>query len=543
MKLGLIQLNPTVGALSDNSTKLLDAALQAQRQGADIAVASELSVCGYPPRDWLDHPRFVQDTLQVSRRIVETPLAIPLVFGTLGLSQGRLTNDAVVAQNGREVGRATKQLLPAYDVFDESRYFSSGDQLLQLTLAGRRCALTICEDAWGEAPELTSRYPQSPLAALRDSGVEWLLNVSASPFTLHKPRLRRENFSAIARRYGTSVAFVNQVGGNDELLFDGQSALWDPSGALIARAKSFEEDLLVVDAHAPAPLAAEAACLEQAAYQALVMGVRDYLRKCGFTKAVLGLSGGIDSALVATLAVDALGADNVLGVAMPTRYSSAHSLEDARQLATHLGMRFEVVDIEPLFASTLATLEAPLERQSEARGGDDVTWENVQARLRGMTVMALSNRTGALALTTGNKSELAVGYCTLYGDMAGGLAVLSDVPKTWVYRISRWLNRDVERIPQRTLSKAPSAELRPDQTDQDSLPPYDVLDAILEAYIEQHQAPDELVAAGHDPAVVRQVVKLVNRSEYKRRQAAPGLILTRKAFGPGRRIPVAQRYG
>lgn len=542
MKLALIQLNPTVGALSDNSTKLLDAALQAQRQGAEVAIASELSVCGYPPRDWLDHPRFVHDTLEQSRRIVEAPLQIPLVFGTLGLREGQLTNDAVVAQGGREVGRATKQLLPTYDVFDESRYFSSGHQLVQMTLAGRRCALSVCEDAWADAPELAGRYPENPLAALCDSGVEWLLNVSASPFTLHKPRARRETFGAIARQYGIFVAFVNQVGGNDELLFDGQSTVWDPTGAIIARAKSFEEDLRVVDVHSRAPLAPEPESLEQAAYRALVMGVRDYLQKCGFTKAVLGLSGGIDSALVATLAVDALGAENVLGVAMPTRYSSKHSLEDARQLAVNLGMPFEVVDIEPLFASTVATLETPLERQSQASAGD-VTWENVQARLRGMTVMALSNRTGALALTTGNKSELAVGYCTLYGDMAGGLAVLSDVPKTWVYRLAHWINRDVERIPQRTLTKAPSAELRPDQTDQDSLPPYDVLDAILEAYIEQHQAPDEIIAAGHAPAVVRQVMKLVNNSEYKRRQAAPGLILTRKAFGPGRRIPVAQRYG
>lgn len=542
MKLGLIQLNPTVGALSDNSTKLLDAALQAQRQGADVAVASELCVCGYPPRDWLDHPHFVRDVLAQTRRIAEAPLQIPLVFGTVGAHGGKLTNDAVVTQGGRELGRATKQLLPTYDVFDESRYFVPGKRLLQLPLAGRHCAVTICEDAWGNAPELAGRYPSNPLDALRDSGVEWLLNVSASPFTLDKPHLRQETFSAIAQRYGTFVVFVNQVGGNDELLFDGQSAVWNPTGTMLARAKSFEEDLAIVDVNGVAPLAPQAECPEQAAYEALVMGVRDYLRKCGFTKAVLGLSGGIDSALVATLAVDALGRENVLGVGMPTRYSSTHSLEDARQLAANLGMPFELVDLEPLFSSSMATLEAPLKRQASQAAPGDVTWENVQARLRGLTLMALSNRTGALALTTGNKSELAVGYCTLYGDMAGGLAVLSDVPKTWVYRIAHWINRDIERIPERTLTKPPSAELRPNQTDQDSLPPYDVLDAVLEGYIERRESADALIAAGHDPDVVRRVAKLVNGSEYKRRQAAPGLILTRKAFGPGRRIPIAQRY-
>jgi NAD+ synthetase len=387
------------------------------------------------------------------------------------------------------------------------------------------------------------RYSVNPVAQLAAQGADLLLNLSASPFTLSKWRRREEIFREVAQRHGLTVVMTNQVGANDELIFDGTSGAWSPAGRLLARARSFEEQLLVVDVDRPQPegqLWPEPPQAVDAAYAALVLGVRDYARKCGFRRAVLGLSGGIDSALTAVIAADALGAQNVLTLALPTRYSSPGSIRDADALARTLGVRHELIDIDPIFQAYLERLGPVLDGLGPP-GPGDVTFENIQARVRGATLMAVSNRTGALVLTTGNKSEIAVGYCTLYGDMVGGLAVISDVPKTMVYQLAEFVNRTGERIPRASIDKPPSAELRPDQTDQDSLPPYELLDPILELYVEDHATPEQIVARGYDEELVRRVIGLVTRAEYKRRQAAPGLILTRKAFGVGRRVPVASQ--
>ncbi len=540
MSVALLQLNATVGDFSANSQLLLEKLREAELAGGEVAVASELVVCGYPPRDLLDSPRFVRLVADATAHIVAETRDVPLVFGTLGTRDGRLSNDAVVAAHGREIARSSKVLLPNYDVFDEHRYFQPGAALGRFEHRGRRYALSVCEDAWGAVPSLVGRYAYNPLDAIDETNTDTLINLSASPFTLSKLQQRDGIFADVARRRGVGVVMVNQVGGNDELIFDGRSAVFDEQGTCLARAAAFEAQLLLANWSSPGAKAATPDT-EEAAYRALVLGVRDYARKCGFSKAVLGLSGGIDSALVACIAADALGPGNVVGVAMPTRYSSEHSIADAQSLAKHLGIRFELIDIDPIFDSYISNLGDALDGWGPAPA-TDVTWENVQARIRGATVMAISNRTGALPLTTGNKSEVAVGYCTLYGDMVGGLSVISDVPKTMVYRIARYINRDGVRIPPNTLTKPPSAELRPDQKDEDSLPPYDVLDPILEAYIEEHRSAEELVDSGFDRATVERVVKLVRGAEYKRRQAAPGLILTRKAFGPGRRMPIAQKY-
>jgi NAD+ synthetase len=540
MKLGLLQCNYTVGDLAGNADKIARAAGEAHAAGADLAIASELSVTGYPPRDLLERPGFVAAAVAMSARLVSEANG-PLLFGAVGERDGRLENQAILAADGQIVARATKQLLPNYDVFDEQRYFQAGSELVRTRVGATRLAISICEDAWFFANEGKHRYSRDPLATLSSDRVDLLLNLSASPFTLGKRITRERIFSGLASRYATAVAMVNQVGGNDELIFDGSSLLLAPGGEVLARARAFEEDLLVVDTGAGGRI--EPACESdpEAAYRALVLGVRDYVNKCGFSHAVLGLSGGIDSALVATLAADALGPEKVLGVAMPSRYSSQASVDDARALAENLGIGFRLVSIDPMFQAVSDALERPLAELADAREGE-TTWENVQARMRGATIMAISNRTGALPLSTGNKSELAVGYCTLYGDMVGGLAVISDVPKTMVYRIANFINRDGERIPRNTIEKPPSAELRPNQTDQDSLPPYDVLDAVLERYVERHQSPEAIIAAGFDRATVERVHRLIVLAEYKRRQAAPGLIITDKAFGSGRRLPIARAF-
>jgi NAD+ synthetase len=547
MSIALLQLNYTVGDLNGNVSQLLEAAQRAQAAGATFAVASELAVPGYPPRDLLDRPSFVRDVLAATERVTQAQLGMPLVFGSLGYRDGRLTNDALVVQGGKCLARASKQLLPTYDVFDERRHFLPGMETCFASIAGKRVALSICEDAWAKSGSNEARYTSDPLADVSAKNADLIVNLSASPFTLTKLSERPNTFAQAARRTGVPVLMVNQVGANDELVFDGQSSVWNAQGELLARAASFAEDVLLFEPSllqqpGAAKVLREAPdCAEAALYQALVLGIRDYARKCGFKSAVLGLSGGIDSALVATLAADSLGPENVLGVAMPSRYSSDHSLTDARKLAENLKLRFEEVSIEPMFGAAMSSLSPLIERLKPAFVGD-VTWENVQARSRGAIIMAISNRTGALALTTGNKSELAVGYCTLYGDMVGGLSVISDVPKTSVYRLSRWLNRNEERIPVSSIHKAPSAELRPDQTDQDSLPPYETLDRIIELYVEEQCSAEEVIRAGFDTDTVIRVTALIQRAEYKRRQAAPGLIVTRKAFGPGRRIPLAQRY-
>jgi NAD+ synthetase len=548
MKVAIAQFNPTVGAVRDNGRRILEWLGRARDQRADVVLFPELCVTGYPARDLLDRPGFVKRVAAVTRELVAaTPEGITLIFGSLGEPDGPglpLTNDAVVARGGREIARVSKQLLPNYDVFDDARHFRAGPPSACLRIAERSVAITVCEDAWADSLELAGRYSVNPVAQLAAQGAEVLFNLSASPFTLAKWRRREDIFREQAERYRLTLVMANQVGANDELIFDGTSIVWSPAGRLIARARSFEEQLLLVDLAAPEPAAdatlPEAPAPVAAAYAALVLGVRDYARKCGFRRAVLGLSGGIDSALTAVIAADALGADNVLSLAMPTRYSSPGSITDAATLARTLGLRHQLVDIDPIFQAYVDRLGPVLESCGPA-GAGDVTFENIQARVRGATLMALSNRTGALVLTTGNKSEIAVGYCTLYGDMVGGLAVISDVPKTMVYRLAEYVNRAGERIPRSSIEKPPSAELRPNQTDQDSLPAYELLDPILELYVEDHATLEEIVARGYDREVVRRVIGLVTRAEYKRRQAAPGLILTRKAFGVGRRVPVASQ--
>jgi NAD+ synthetase len=553
MKLALLQMNPTIGAVRQNGDRILDFARRAEAAGASFAICSELTLAGYPPRDLLDRPAFLKEIERETRRVVEeAPPSLPLVFGTVFPAAGGgwlHGNGAVVAREGRVVATAQKQLLPTYDVFDDARHFAPGQGRTTLTLNGLRFTIVICEDSWAEAEGIGNRYSNNPLSGIAPSNTDVLVNLSASPFTLHKLRYRPRLFSEVAKKHGIPVVLVNQVGGNDELVFDGRSSVWDATGNLVARAPMFEEALTMVELHstgdprqgAGGTIAAEAASAAEAIYRALVLGVRDYARKTGFGKAVIGLSGGIDSALTAVIAADALGPENVVGVAMPTRYSSEGSLTDARVLAGNLGIRFETLDIDPVFSAYLENL-GPLVERLGAPSANDVTWENVQARIRGATLMAVSNRTGALVLTTGNKSEIAVGYCTLYGDMVGGLAVISDLPKTMVYEVSRWVNRASPRIPESSIEKPPSAELRPDQKDEDSLPPYAVLDKILELFVEQQLGKEDIIARGFDRETVSRVLHLVRVSEYKRRQAAPGLIVTSKAFGPGRRMPIAQGF-
>lgn len=554
MRVAIAQFNPTVGAVQENGRRIQEWMGRAQRERVDALLFPELCLTGYPARDLLDRPAFVKRVSAVTRELVAaTPAELTLMFGSLGVPEGPglpLSNDAVVASGGREIARVSKQLLPTYDVFDDARHFRAGPPSVPFEIRAQasgeayRVGVTVCEDAWSESTEMAGRYLVRPVAQLAAQGAQLLFNLSASPFTLAKWRRREEIFREVAQRHRLTVVMANQVGANDELIFDGTSLVCSASGQLLARARSFEEQLLIVDLAAPAAeaVAPEPSSAVAAAYSALVLGVRDYARKCGFRRAVLGLSGGIDSALTAVIAADALGAENVVTLAMPTRYSSSHSVADAEALARTLGVRHQLVDVDPVFQAYIDRLGPVLEASGPA-GPGDVTFENIQARVRGATLMAVSNRTGALVLTTGNKSEIAVGYCTLYGDMVGGLAVISDVPKTMVYQLAHYVNRSEERIPLSTIQKPPSAELRPNQTDQDSLPPYDQLDAILELYVEDHASLEEIVARGFPREVVQRVISLVTRAEYKRRQAAPGLILTRKAFGVGRRVPVASQPG
>ncbi len=553
MKVAVAQFNPTVGAIEENLRKMERLAEEASAQGAELLVFPELAIVGYPPRDLLDRPGFVQQCDRATQGFIERlPGNLVAVFGTVarqrasgqGASRaGLLRNRAVVARRGERIAHADKQLLPTYDVFDEARHFEPGERTVVVELLGRRVAVTICEDAWAHAQEVAQRYTVDPIEELRRDPVDLVLNLSASPFTSSKWGRREEIFQDVARECGAVVVVANQVGGNDELIFDGGSVVWAAGGdRLLARARGFEEELLLVDTDSsePGSVAPRGSALEAAA-DALVLGVRDYVRKCGFDKVVLGLSGGIDSAVTAVIAADAVGPDNVLGIAMPSRYSSEGSLTDARQLSENLGIGYDVVDIDPVFQAYLTALEPALAKLGGG-GAGDVSLENLQARARGATLMALSNRSGALVLTTGNKSEVAVGYCTLYGDMVGALSVISDVPKTMVYQLAHHFNRGGERIPPSSIVKPPSAELRPDQKDEDSLPPYEVLDRVLELYVEDHLSPGEIVRRGIPAETVGAVVALVQRAEYKRKQAAPGLIVTRKAFGPGRRVPVASRF-
>jgi NAD+ synthetase len=562
MRIALMQLDVTVGALDANGAAIIEGARRAREQGAELAIFSELALLGYPPRDLLDRPAFVHAALAKNEEIVATlPEGITVLFGTIDEKkdgEGRpLYNAALAARHGAVVARVRKRLLPSYDVFDEDRYFEPGESSTHFAMGGASIGVTICEDAWNdqallayrassarsyrEAGGPTPRYRANPVAEIVAGKIDLLVNVSASPFAVSKRKARPEMFAEIAARHRIPVAFVNQVGGYDELLFDGRSTLFGKDGRVLARAAAFVEDMVICDLERGGPIAADLESDEEAAYRALVMGTRDYAKKCGFERVVLGLSGGIDSALTAVIAADAFGPEHVLGVGMPSRYSSPGSREDAQKLAATLGIGFREIPIEPMFVAYLESLQGPLAAIAPA-SPSDVTFENVQARIRGTVLMAISNRTGALLLTTGNKSELGVGYCTLYGDMAGGLAVISDVPKTMVYRLARYVNRGSERIPLASIEKPPSAELRSGQVDQDSLPPYDLLDRVLERFVEDGAARDTIVAEGVPPDVVDRVVAMVQTSEYKRRQAAPGLILTKKAFGVGRRMPIAQKF-
>lgn len=539
MKIGFAQINPTVGDLAGNFEKIAAAYDDLARAGADIVIAPELAIPGYPPQDLLFKSRFVPENLAVLDRLQKRLTKPALLVGYVDRNEGRgkpFHNAAALLQPGQPMQKTRKSLLPTYDVFDEDRYFQPAAQVEPLHFRGCRIGVTICEDIWTERYLPRSLYDVDPLRALVNQDAEVILNVSASPFSLRKPAVRREMISGLARTHQRPIFYCNSVGGNDQLVFDGNSIAVNARGELIAQLPGFEESGAVVDSESDAlKMPSENVVAEL--YAALRLGLHDYLGKCGFKSAVLGLSGGIDSAVVAAIAADALGPENVTGVSMPSQFSSRGSVLDALALAKNLGIQCLQIPI----ADTFAVFKAQFKEVFAGRT-EDATEENMQARLRGMTLMALSNKFGHLVLSTGNKSELAVGYCTIYGDMAGGLAVISDVPKTMIYELARFINRERETIPCSTIEKPPSAELRPNQKDQDTLPPYDVLDGILRLYVEENLSAAEIVAQGFDEATVRWVQRRVDLNEYKRAQAAPGLKVTSRAFGVGRRMPIAQRY-
>ena len=542
MKLALAQINTTVGDLAGNEARILDAYRRGSAAGAELVICPELATTGYPPRDLLLKSGFISGNLAVLNRLAAATNQTGLVVGFVGENQKRpgreATNSVALLQHGKIVATRSKMLLPTYDVFDEDRYFEPAETNAPVEFNGRKIGLTVCEDFWNDEDFWRDRrYRRNPATELAAAGAELLMNVSASPWHIGKDATRVTMLASLAAKTHRPIIYCNLVGGNDELVFDGASLAFDATGRVVARGKSFEEDLVLLDTDALQPIPAAACVDEERLHQALVVGTRDYLYKCGFKSVVLGLSGGIDSAVVACLAVAALGAENVRGVSMPSQFSSQGSRDDARILAERLGIRYDVVPIQSAFATLKEELKGIFAGRPE-----DTAEENLQARLRGVILMALSNKFGSLVLTTGNKSELAVGYCTLYGDMCGGLAVISDVPKTMVYRLAKWINREREIIPTASITKPPSAELRPDQTDQDSLPSYDLLDAILEEYVVKQRSAAEIIRAGFDGETVRRVVRLIDQNEYKRRQAAPGLKVTTKAFGVGRRIPIAQRF-
>ncbi len=574
MRFALAQLNFTVGAFDAIFARVAAATAKAREAGADLLVLSELATTGYPPRDLLNHTSFVDASLALRDRIARLSDAqLGILVGTIEpnpTGDGKpLFNTATLCHEGRIVARHRKTLLPTYDVFDEHRYFESGVSAEPIVFKGVRLGVTVCEEIWNDVTFWPQRlYARDPIAELAAAGTEVFVNISSSPFTMGKAGLRREMIRQHAIRHQRPFLYVNQVGGNDELIFDGHSTGFDADGTLLVRARDFDEDFVLIDLetnaaarsaglkprlhnhqkprlhnlqkprlhnHQQSELREVSASREEEAWKALRLGLRDYTAKCGFRDVVLGLSGGIDSAVTAALAADALGPSHVTGVAMPTRYSSDHALRDAEQLARNLGIKFQLLPIDDIFQSYLDVLKTALP-------ACDVAEQNLQARARGAVLMAFSNTLGSMLLSTGNKSELAVGYCTLYGDMCGGLAVISDVPKTLVYDLARYVNREREVIPHSSLTKAPSAELRPDQTDQDTLPPYDVIDRVIEAYIERDQDVATITRSGLDRDVVEDIVRRITLNEYKRRQAAPGLKITSKAFGVGRRFPIAAEY-
>ena len=544
MRIALAQLDPIVGDIAGNARRIAEAIKRAGAAGADVAVFSELSLCGYPPRDLLLKSAFIEQNLRaiedLARQCTTTAALVGFARPSDKPTGRRLYNAAALLAGGRVAGVHVKSLLPTYDVFDETRYFEPGPAPEALELPAGRLGVTICEDLWDPMALGRQLYSEDPAAALAGLNVDVIINMSASPYQVDKLATKRSLLARQARRVGKPIVYVNQVGGNDELIFDGASWAVDAEGRRIAQCRRFEEDLVIVDlASPPAEPPPEVPDGIAALKLALELGLRDYVHKCGFTNVVLGLSGGVDSALVAVLAADALGPSNVLALSMPSRYSSEHSKSDAAALAKNLGIRYEAVPIESMHAAGEAGLA-----EIFAGTTPGLAEENLQARIRGAVVMAVSNKFGHLALTTGNKSELSTGYCTLYGDMCGGLAVIGDVPKTSVYALCRYINQQAggQRIPEGILTKPPSAELKPNQTDQDTLPPYDLLDEILARYVEQEKDVSQIAAEGFDAELVRRIARMVDRSEYKRRQGAPTLKVTGRAFGTGRRLPIAQRY-
>jgi len=541
MKIGIAQINAVVGDFPGNAKRILAAYRECLEKGADLVVTPEMSLVGYPPRDLVFKSQFVPKCLQALDYLADETKAVPLLVGYVDFHTGEIgkpyRNAVAWLESGKIRQRFFKTLLPTYDVFDERRYFEPGEVCAPFEWNGKRIGVTICEDIWTEDYLQRPFYDRDPVAELCARGVDLILNMSASPFHLGKPACRRQMLSDVAKEARVPVVYCNSMGGNDQLVFDGHSVVVDATGEVIAQLSGFTEESRVVDVAAGGEVETLRTSDAEQLYSALVLGLRDYATKCGFSSVCLGLSGGIDSALTAVIAADALGSENVHGLTMPSPYSSSGSVIDSFDLAKKLGIRCDEISISAAFESVKKTMAPLFEGRKE-----DVTEENMQARLRGLLLMALSNKDNHLLLTTGNKSELAVGYCTIYGDMCGGLAVISDLPKTKVFEVARWINRDQERIPWNTIEKPPSAELRPDQKDQDTLPEYDVLDQILELYVEQHLGAEEIVERGFDETMVRWIQRRVDLNEWKRQQAAPGIRVTSKAFGIGRRMPIAQRF-
>jgi NAD+ synthetase len=540
MKIGFAQINPTVGDLKDNCERIISAYERLAAAGAELVLTPELAITGYPPQDLVFKSRFVPENLALLEKLHAHVGKSALLVGFVDRNEGRgkpFHNAAALLERGKPIRKAYKSLLPTYDVFDEDRYFEPARCVVPFDVHGRKIGVTICEDIWTDDYLPRPLYDVEPVRNLVDQGAEVIVNLSASPFRLGAPECRLEMVAEQARAYQRPICYCNDVGGNDQLIFDGNSIAVNKSGNLILQLAAFREDEKVIDTDSAVAIEFYERKTPEQLFAALSLGVRDYFRKCNFHSAVIGLSGGVDSAVTAVIAVDALGAENVTGVSMPSPYSSRGSIEDARSLAQNLGIKFFEIPITDAFRDFKGQFKEIFKGLPE-----NETEENVQPRLRAMTLMALSNKFGHLLLTTGNKSELAVGYCTLYGDMAGGLAVISDVPKTIVYELARWINRKREVIPRSTIEKAPSAELKPNQKDQDTLPPYEILDQILQLYVEENLSARDIIARGFDEKTVRWVQRRVDLNEYKREQSALGLKVTSRAFGMGRKMPIAQRY-
>ena len=540
MKIGFAQINPTVGDLRGNCERIISAYQQLTEAGADLVLTPELAMTGYPPQDLVFKSRFVPENLALLEKLHTEVGKSALLVGFVDRNEGRgkpFRNAAALLEHGKPIRKAYKCLLPTYDVFDEDRYFEPASRIEPFEFNGKKIGVTICEDIWTDDYLPRPLYDLKPIGSLVEQGAEIILNLSASPFRLGAPACRLEMIAAQARAYRRPICYCNAVGGNDQLVFDGNSIAVNAAGNLIARLAPFREEKKIVETNSDVAIEFHERKTPEELLAALSLGLRDYCRKCNFRSAVVGLSGGVDSAVTAVIAVDALGAENVTGVSMPSPYSSRGSIDDARALARNLGIQFLEISITDAFRLFKAQFKEIFKGLPE-----NETEENMQPRLRAMTLMALSNKFGHLVLSTGNKSELAVGYCTLYGDMAGGLAVISDVPKTMIYQLARWMNRDREVIPNSTIEKPPSAELKPNQKDQDTLPPYDVLDQILQFYVEENLSARDIILRGFDEKTVRWVQRRVDLNEYKREQAAPGLKVTSRAFGMGRRMPIAQRY-